>query len=71
MWLDPRRYEIMDDDTAHMLRGKTPDERLAIAEGLWRMARDLISDKIRHDHPDWLAEQIASETARRLQNGAG
>src|SRR4029079_13309785 len=38
MWLDPKRYEIMDEAMSDIIRAKTPDERLAIAESLWRMA---------------------------------
>jgi Rv0078B-related antitoxin len=69
MWLDPRRYEMVDDVMVEVLRAKTPDEKLAMLDGLWRMARDLIRDKLRQDHPDWNADQIARETARRLSHG--
>jgi hypothetical protein len=69
MWLDPRRYEMVDDVMVEVLRAKTPDEKLAMLDGLWRMARDLIRDKLRQDHPDWSADQIARETARRLSHG--
>jgi hypothetical protein len=71
MWLDPKRFEVMDDQIAAVLRRKTPQEKLAMAESMSRMARDLIRDKLRFDHPDWSDDQIARETARRLLNGAG
>jgi Rv0078B-related antitoxin len=70
MWLDPRRYEMVDDVMVEVLRTKTPDEKLAMADSMWRMARDLIRDKLRQDHPDWSEDQIARETARRLSHGA-
>jgi hypothetical protein len=35
------------------------------------MARGLIRDKLRYDHPDWTAEQIEREVARRISLGAG
>jgi len=66
MWLDPRRYEMVDDEMVQVLRKKTPDEKLAIAEGMWEMARELIRDMLRHDHPEWNEAQIEEATARRL-----
>ena len=66
MWLDPRRYEMVDDQMAEVLRTKTPDEKLAIAEGMWQMARDLIRDMLRHDHPEWSEKQLEEATARRM-----
>jgi hypothetical protein len=71
MWLDPRRYEVMDDAMAAVLRAKTPEEKLAMADGIWRLARDLVRDKLRLDHPEWDESQIAGETARRMAHGAG
>jgi Rv0078B-related antitoxin len=70
MWLDPRRYEMTDDAMVEVFRGKTPAEKLAMLDGLWRMARELIEDKLRLDYPDWSADQIAREAARRLSHGA-
>jgi len=70
MWLDPKRYEIMDDAMAEVFRGKTPDEKLAMLDGMWRMARNLIRDKLRQDHPEWSEDQVAHETARRMSRGA-
>ena len=47
MYFDPNRYEIVDDAMVEVLRTKTPDERLAMADSMWRMARDLIRGKLR------------------------
>ncbi len=66
MWLDPQRYEMVDDAMVEVLRAKTPDEKLAIAEGMWQMARDLIRDMLRQDHPGWSEAEIDSETAKRM-----
>jgi len=71
MWLDPQRYEIIDDQMAEILRAKTPAERLEMANGMWRTARELISSKLRYDHPEWTADQIWAETARRMSGGSG
>jgi Rv0078B-related antitoxin len=70
MWLDPKRYEIMDDQMAQIMRAKTPGEKLAIAESLWRMARGLIRGKLRQDNPKWSEAEIDRETARRMSGGA-
>ena len=70
MRLDPKRYEMMDDAMVEVLRNKSVDEKLAMLDGLWRMARDLIQSKLWLDHPDWSGDQIARETARRLAHGA-
>ena len=71
MPLDPARYEMIDDQMAEILRAKTPIERLKMAESMQRMARGLIRDKLRFDHPDWTTEQIDREVARRILHGAG
>jgi hypothetical protein len=70
MWLDPRRYEIIEDAMVEVLRTKTPGQRLAILDGMRRMARELIRGKLRQDHPEWSDEQLARETARRMSGGA-
>jgi hypothetical protein len=70
MWLDPKRYEIMDDQMAEIMRSKTPGQRLAIVNSMWRMGRGLIQSMLRHDHPDWSDEEIGRETSRRLLRGA-
>ena len=70
MWLDPKRYEIMDDQMAEIMRSKTPDEKLAMLDGMWRMARGLIRDKLRQDYPQWSEAEIDRETARRMSCGA-
>ena len=62
--------EVMDDAMAEILRKKTPAERLAIAFGLWRSARIILSGSLKSLHPDWDEERIQQEVARRLSHGA-
>jgi hypothetical protein len=64
------RFEIMDEAMVEVLRKKTPAERLAIGQGMWRYARDLLRSTLRGQHPDWTPEQIDREVARRLSHGA-
>jgi hypothetical protein len=44
---------MLDDAMCEILRQKTEAERLAIAFGMWRFARDMIRANFRHEHPDW------------------
>lgn len=66
----PLRVEIIDDATAAVLRAKSPAERLAIANGMWRSARRIIEAVLRAEQPDWTDEQIRREVARRISHGA-
>jgi hypothetical protein len=67
---DPRRWEMVDDAMAAILRQKTPAQRLAIADGLWRSARRILRAQLKKDHPNWTDEQINCELARRMSHGA-
>jgi hypothetical protein len=58
------RMEIIDPAMVAVLRRTTPAERLAIANGMWRSARDMIRNLLRAEHPDWSQEMVAQETAR-------
>lgn len=66
----PLRVEILDDAMAAVLRAKSPAERLAIANGMWRSARRIIEAVLRAEQPDWTDEQIRREVARRMSHGA-
>ena len=70
MDIDVRRIEVMDDAMAEVLRRKTPAERLAIGFGLWRSARKLLRGQLASLHPEWDAQRLAQEVARRLSHGA-
>jgi len=54
---------------AAILKSKTEAERLAIANGMWRSARQMILHSLRQEHPEWTDEAIQWETARRLSHG--
>jgi hypothetical protein len=72
MIMDPRirAIEVVDDRVAEILREKTPAQRLAIADGLWRFAREMIHDILTQEHPDWDESMIRREVARRMSHGA-
>ncbi len=66
----PRRFDMMDDCMIEVLRAKSSEERLAIANGMWRFARNMIEATLRSDYPDRSDVQIERETARRMSHGA-
>lgn len=63
---DPRRIEILDDEMAQIFRAKTGAERLRIAFGMWESARRMLTSMLTADHPEWSAEEVRREVARRL-----
>ncbi len=62
--------EVLDDRMAAILRTKSPAERLAIAFGMWRFARDTLRRNIAREHPDWSDAEVAQQVARRISHGA-
>ncbi len=63
------RIEVVADETAHILRGKTGAERLAMANDMFNSARRMLLSHLAAEHPDWSAEEVARETARRISHG--
>lgn len=63
-------FDAVDDKMAEILRAKSPADRLAIAGGMWRYARDTILRVVRAEHPEWSSDQVQRETAKRLLHGA-
>jgi hypothetical protein len=62
--------EVVDRQTAAILREKSPAERLAIAHGMWRFARNMLLNVLQGQHPDWSADEVEREVARRMSHGA-
>lgn len=61
---------MVDDAMAEILRQKTSAERLAIANGIWRFARDMIRATIAQEHSEWSQEDLNRAVARRMSHGA-
>ncbi len=61
--------EVIDDATADMLRGKTPQQRLSMAFDMNRTARHLIAGGVRWQHPDWNDGLVQQEVVRRMTRG--
>lgn len=66
----PEKIEVMDDAMADILRQKTERERLEIAFGMWRFARDMIRANAEADHPEWTEGEIRRYVASRMSHGA-
>ncbi|GAB4294733.1 MAG: hypothetical protein Kow0090_09540 [Myxococcota bacterium] len=67
---DIGNVEVIDDDMADVFKKKTPQERLAIAFGLWESAEKLLTNYLCAEHPGWDEERIRREGTRRLSHGA-
>ena len=68
--LDQGQIEVGDNLMAGILRGKTWSERIRIGFDLWQSTRNMLLVHLRKTHPDWNAEKIKHEVARRLSHGA-
>ena len=67
--LDAGQIEVVEDRMAEVFRAKTPAQRLAIGFGLRRSAERLLRAHLTSAHPDWDAQRIVREMARRLSHG--
>jgi len=65
----PQMIEIVDLNMAAVHRAKTKAERLRIAWGMWRSARDMPRHLLRAEHRDWPEQDIDRAVARRLAHG--
>lgn len=70
MPLDSNKIEVIDDQTADVLRRKTGAERLRIADEMYSWARRTLTSHLRSEHPDWDEGRVVREVARRLSHGA-
>jgi hypothetical protein len=61
--------EVVEPDMAAILRQKTEAERLRIAWGMWKSARDMLRHLLRAEHHDWSEAAVQQEAARRLAHG--
>lgn len=70
MQINEGNIEVIDDRMAKIFREKTPQQRLAIAFGMWSSARKCLINYLKTEHPDWSDAVIQKEVARRLSHGA-
>lgn len=65
------RVEEPDEATVAALRAMSGAERLRVASGMFRAARRMLESDLAARHPEWDAERVRAEVARRLALGAG
>jgi hypothetical protein len=70
MAIDPRNFEVMDDEMAAVFRAMSGAQRLKIANDMFVSARRMIASHLAGEHPDWDEQRIQQETARRISHGA-
>jgi hypothetical protein len=68
--LDPRRIEVIEDEIAEALRGKSMAETVAMIGECNETMKLLIETHIRWTHPDWRDEQVRAEVVRRMLDEA-
>jgi hypothetical protein len=68
--LDRGQIEAVDDLMASILRAKTAAERIRIGFDMWISTRNMLRAHLSKTHPDWSAEEVNQEAARRLSHGA-
>jgi hypothetical protein len=63
--------EWIDDEMAGVWRSKTPAEKNAIIDAMFRSARRMLASAVREQHPQWSPAEVDREVARRVAHGAG
>lgn len=69
MRLDEGQIELMDAAMVEVYRQKTPAQRIAICDSMWRFAEQVTRAGIRNQYPEWSHEQVEQEAVRRLSRG--
>ncbi len=70
MDIDIRNIEVLDDQMIEVLKTKTPQQRLAIAFGMWSSAKKQLTNYLRGQYLDWDEKKIHQEVVKRLSHGA-
>jgi hypothetical protein len=63
--------ELLDDAMVEVLRRKTPAERVAMVFDAEQTMRLMLEANLHWRHPDWDAEHVAREIARRRNRESG
>ena len=67
--MNTRQIEIVDREMATILAQKTEAERLQIAWGMWRSARNMLTRLVQAENNELSADEVQAEVARRLASG--
>lgn len=65
-----RAFRLPDDapdpEQIRRFAAMTPDERWAVAQSLYRTAREVKRAGVEAEHPDWSEEQVLEEVRRQF-----
>ncbi len=67
--MNTRQIEIVDREMATILAQKTEAERLQIAWGMWRSARNMLTRLVQAENNELSADEVQAEVSRRLASG--
>ncbi len=67
--MNTRQIEIVDREIATILAQKTEAERLQIAWGMWRSARNMLTRLVQAENNELSADEVQAEVSRRLASG--
>lgn len=64
------KIEKLDDKMVKILKNKSGLQRLEIAFGLWKFARNSLEKYLRSKNPKWSKKKINKEILRRFLSGS-
>ncbi len=67
--MNTRQIEIVDREMATILAQKSEAERLQIAWGMWRSARNMLTRLVQAENNELSADEVQAEVSRRLASG--
>ena len=67
---DLSELEVLDDEMVRILRAMTGEERMKMANDIFKLARCLIARHIAAEHPGWSQEEVQWETFLTFEEGA-
>lgn len=70
MPVNPRRIEVMDEQTLAVCRQKSSAELLAVGFSMWRYARARMESAVRWQYPELADAEVWREVSRRLLDGS-
>lgn len=67
--LDVCRIKVLDPSVAAILRKMPVADKVEMIQRLNRIVRQRLTERIRAEHQDWTADDIAAEVAHKLLDG--
>lgn len=64
-----RCVEVVDARVAAILRRKSPSDCVEMIFESSRLAREMMSSRIRTEYPNWTVDEVNKEVARRILRG--